>query len=495
MSGEGIGEAIAMVAFAAGAVAWYGLKGAAWLTYHGVKGAAKLTVSAGKAAHAAYVASEAKRRAKALDELKAVEGAMARSTESLLMEIRAAEEESEKLRAAEIRKMDEAWDASLTALESRREDVAAALVELHEFHTKRASELTASLSAATEALDAKLDKECSAMCERTMRTVTKAATEMRKQLDEAEMSIEERKSRYMEHARSCLAQAEAMLALIERNYECEKFQAVEMQLVAARAGIESLKESIASGAAAGASASGAVLLGTVQTLLVQAEQETMRFNRGKARVDEAVADLMKAVESSHVLMPDEEAEELQEFVTEEMDAAFWSEGRLEKIWQQAEALQKKAEAFSAMDDASLLARRAQELRMALMQEYTRTRMLILGKNEVIQMAKKIIAGHAENGWEMSAEPSYLGGDCRRDLRLQFEKDGDTRVVIVMNKYNPATGLYEQQIMRYADEAGLPDEARRRREDEAINASMSAMGVDERLHVKCDLTTAGQKRQA
>lgn len=495
MSGEGIGEAVAMLVFAGGAVAWYGLKGAAWLTYHGVRGAAKLTVAAGKAAHAAYVASEARRRAKALEELKAVEGAMARSTESLLEEISAAEEASEKLRAEAVRKMDEEWDASLAALESKGDHVAEAMVELREFHTKRASELTASLAKATKELEVKLDAECDAMCDRAVKRVTAEAAEAQKKLDEAEMSVEERKGRYLAYASSCLKQAEEILALVERNYECDKFHAVAAELVAVRASIAGLKEAIASGAASGASASGALVMGSVQALAVHAEQATRRFNRDKAEVDEATAKLMQTVEASHELLTEDTPEEVQEFISEEMDAAFWSEGRLEKLWQRAEKLAEKAASFDPRDDATIIAQEARELELELMSEYTRTRMHILGKNEVLKLARKIIESHAENGWEQSEDPAYLGGDCRRELRLAFEKDGDTRVVIVRNKYNPATGLYEQQIVRYADEAGMPDEASRRREDKAINESMSALGVDERLHVTCDNATAGQKRRA
>lgn len=495
MSGEGIGEAVVGLMGGAVVLVGYGIAGAAWLTYHGVRGAVKLAVGAGKMIHSAYVANEERRRAKALEELKAIDGVMARSTESLLMEIRAAEEESEKLRAAEIKRMDAEWDATLTVLESKKDAAAEALLGLHEFHKKRAAELTASLTEATRDLDMKLDAACDAMCERTMKSMESAAAETRKKLEEAGLAIEERQARYMDYARRSLAEAESVIKWVEANYDCDGFADIGVELVAAKSQLAALKEAIASGAAAGASSNAAMAVSAAQQLVIRAERCTTVFNRAKASVDEAVANLMEVVESSRILLPEGSPEELQDFVSEEMDAAFWSEGRLEKLWKEAQTLQARADAFGPRDEAVGIVHRAQELRLQVMSEYTRTRMHVLGKNEVIQLAKKVIEGHAANGWELTEDPSYLGGDCRRDLRLRFEKNGDTRVVIVMNNYNAAIGLYEQQIMRFADEAGMPDEEERRREDEAINSSMSELGVDERLHVVCDSRTAGQKLQA
>ena len=443
------------------------------------------------AARATHEAAEKRRHDEAMKELKEVEGSMARSTESLMKEMREVEKRMEMERRDAMRKLDAEWDASMKEIESKAAHAPEALLALTEFHRKRTAELTGSMAKATKEMELKMDKACREMSMRTEATLAAAGEEMARQIGDAELRAEEREARYASYARKTIAEAEALLSWVKAHYELEKFAFGE--LIETEGALASAKAALESGAAASASGNAAVLAGAVQHLQLQAERRTAAFARSKAMVAEAAAELMDQVEASRELVHEGDPEEMLALVTEETDADFWSEGRLKKLWARAEAAAKDAEELDVRDDADLLAIRIGEIQRELMSEYTRTRLMLMSRHEVLELARKVIAAYEENNWVMSRDPEYAGGDARRSLRLYFVQDGDERMVTIKSSYNPRTGLYEQQLVRHVEESGMPDESKRRADDEAINKTMTELGVRDAMQVTCKGETVGMRK--
>lgn len=442
-------------------------------------------------ARAVHAAAEERRREDAMEALKAVDGDIARSAESFMKEIRTTETRMEEERRAELRRLDAEWDASMKAIESKAKSAPDALLALTDFHRKRSAELTASMAKASKDMELKLGAVCSDMGARTTATLTAAGEKMARMIGEAEIAAEERTARYTAFARTELKKAEDTLAWIKAYYDVDRFAPGE--LAAAEAMIAGVKGSLETGAVAAAASDAAMAIGMVQQLHVTVELCTSAFARSKARLAEAAAMMMDQAEASRVLLHPGDPEELEEFVTDETDADFWSEGRLQKLWDRAEEARREAEDFDPRGDAELLALRIGEIQRELMSEYTRTRLMLMSRHEMLQMAKKIIEAHEENGWKISRDPEYVNGDARRSLRLYFVQEGDERMVTIKSRYNPRTGLYEQQLVRHVEEAGMPDEAKRRADDAAINETLTSLGVHDAMKVTCKGETIGMRQ--
>lgn len=483
--------------YAAYKVTTFAVKGAAKLLYHGgkaavagTKAAAAGVSSASAAIREAHAAAEEKRREEALAELKAMDGAMARSTESLLADIRRAEAAAEKERAATAAAMDKRWASALAELEGKADHADEAMLALHEFHTKKAVELDETLRTETAALESRLTTAVSDLTAKTVAKVTATTQAAIEAVDKAAATIEERTARYEAYARQTLAEAEEMLAWLEKHYDCDTY--AEAQLVSARAKIKSTQSSLASGAFKGAAGSAALAASEVQMLYACVEQRTSAFNRAKAELQAASAELMDIAEASRTLLEEGDPEELAEFVTEEYDANFWSDGRLKMLWEDAAALQARAEALTYTrgysDEADALALDLARARQALLSEYTRTRLHVVSRLNVIQFAQTTIESYQENGWEMVEAPSYTRDDPRSELHLAFVRGGTRRDVFVRNLYDQASGMYKQEILCHVEEDGIPDEEERREDRDATNASMKKRGVT--TGASCVQSTAG-----
>lgn len=481
MSFEGVGLVVALLIYGAVKMTQFAAESIGRMHR---KSAAKKAA----AARAAHAEAERIRRDEAERELRAMDTDLARSAGAFMKEMQEAEKRMEAERLETVHKLDAEWDASIREVESKADKAPEALTALHDFHKKRTAELTASMAKATETMELKLKAECNAMCLRTTEKLNTAAAEMTHKIDEASATVEERNARYESYARKTLAEAESMLAWIRAHYDLDKLAAPE--LIETETLLEGVRSALAGGSVAAAAGNAGLAAGSVQNLHMQAERRTAAFARGKCRVAEAVAEMMDQVEASRELLHPGDPEELQELVTEETDADFWSEGRLKKLWERAQELQAQAEAFDVKDDAAIMTLHINEVQRALMSEYTRTRMMLLSRHDVLELAKKVIASHEENDWEMSRDPEYAAGDARRSLRLYFTKDGDERMVTIKSRYNPHTGLYEQQLVRHVEESGIPDEAKRRADDEAINRSLTEMGMPSSMKVTCKGETIG-----
>lgn len=483
--------------YAAYKVTAFAVKGVAKLIYHGTKAAVSGTKaaatgakSAAAAIREAHAASEEKRREEALAELKAMDGMMARSTESMLAAIRTAEETAEKDRIATEAAMDERWAEALAAMEGKAEHADEAMLALHDFHTKQAVKLTESLRTESAALESRLNTAVSELSAKTVKEVSDSTQAAMDAVEKAALTVEERNARYDAYARQALDEAKAMLDWVEKHYDCATY--ANAQLISARAKIETAKRSLTEGACKIAAGNAALAAAAVQELYALAEQRTAAFNRTKAALQAAAAELMDVVEASHTLVEEGDPAELAQFVTEEYDADFWSEGRLQKLWDRAASLQACADRIAYgsgySDEADAIAVEMASVRQALLSEYTRTRLHVASRHHVLRYAQTTVESYKENGWTVAAVPSYTLPDPRSDLHLVFVRGTTRRDVFIRNMYDPATGMYKQQIIRHVEEAGIPDEKKRRSDSAEIDASMKRRGVN--ATSQCVQSTAG-----
>lgn len=483
--------------YAAYKVTTFAVKGAAKLLYHGgkaavagTKAAAAGASSAAAAIREAHAAAEEKRREEALAALKAMDGEMARSTESLMAEIRKAEATAEAEHKAAADAMDKRWADALAAMESKADHADEAMLALHEFHTKKAVELTDSMRAESAALESRLTTAVSDLSAKTAAAASASAKAALDAVEKAAATVEECNARYESYARQTLAEAEEMLAWLEKHYDCDTY--AKAQLIAARAKVKATAADLADGAFKTAAGSAALAAAEVQMLYAYAEQRTSAFNRTKAALQATAAELMAAVEASHTLLDEGDPEELAEFVTADYDANFWSEGRLQRLWEKAADLQARAESLTYgsgySDEADAIAVELGQTRQALLSEYTRTRLHVVSRHHVIRFAQTTIESYEENGWEMVEAPSYTMDDPRSDLHLAFVRGGTRRDVFIHNIYDHATGTYKQQTIRHVEEEGTPDEAQRRSDSAEIDASMQRRGIN--APSKCVESTAG-----
>lgn len=494
MSGVGVGGALLMLLVAGAGTAvliaggLYVASGLVYIAYKGITGV-------GKAISRAYASSEAERRAKAAREFEAVSGELASIMAKRQKELTAMEEAADAKFNAAAETMEAGWravGADMTSAEVRMDE---ALVAMQDFFTARASALNTSFVQETREFERMTSEACSRLSEQVISQVEEDTKQMMAALDSAERTIEERDAEYMAYARRMYNEAKGLLAVLREQYDCGRFAAAELKMV--EAALQSTETALASGLGREAAGHAASASQQAQILHIYAEQRTSQFNREKMLVEQAMATLRETVELSRNLEGDgSDKANLADWLAEG-DASFWSEGRLDALWKQVAELQSKAEGFTYGGPTAALAivHRAEELRLSLIREYSRTRMHVLSKESVLDLAGKLIAAHEEAGWTVEEDGAFLRDDCRNDLRIVFTKNGDERVVIIRNRFDPAVGAYTQQIVRFAEEAGEPDEESRRAEDELINEALSAQGVPEEMHVKCDMNTYGQQHLA
>ena len=194
---------------------------------------------------------------------------------------------------------------------------------------------------------------------------------------------------------------------------------------------------------------------------------------------------------------------LDEYVSEKEGhgAAFWSNDRLPKLWDEAQAKIRQAEGFTygahSINDAVTLAAELEELSQRMEQENSRVRAFLMSRICMSKMAGDAIASMKENGWTLT-EASYQRDaqgceDARRPMQLVFKRDDDEMTIIIYDEYDEATGQYKQGLTRLANEAGVVSEHDRQEEDKRISQSMQNRGY-EGFHLTCDQSTVGLKKK-
>ena len=484
MSGTGIGEAVALLLYGTGKLAAYAIGGAAWLTYHGVKAGAKLI-------HEAYVANEARRRRNALEELQGVKSEMARVAEIQLEEIKKLELEADKSFEAAATEMENGWKRSASLTDKAELHIDDALDEMVEWFAAQEAALKTSFERETKKYSEATASACDKISAKIIAQTAERSKKAMEALEEAEDTLKSQEERYHTYASRTLMEAKELLEVLQRTYDCEKFAPGE--LAAAKAALEETEKQIKKDMFEAAAGNASIAAQNVQFLQLYAEQRTSQFAREKMLVEHAMAELAETVRASHDLAGSSTSPEIKEWL-KEGDASFWSEKRLDSLWTKAEALQKKAETFAYQGTVSFqaLVHEMQELRLQIIREYNRARLHVASRESVMELAQQMIKAHQTAGWEMAEDATFLGGDCRNDVRLVFCKNGDMRIVLIHSTYDKCAGVYTQQIIRFAEEAGQPDEKVRLEEDTLINQALSDQGVPASMQVHCDSSTFGQK---
>ncbi len=484
MSGTGVGNAVALLLYGAGKIVIYGVGGTAWLAYHGVKASAKVI-------HQAYVANEARRRRNALEELRSVESGLARIAEHQLVEMEALETEMDKSFETATAEMEKGWERSLELTKKAEVHMDEALVGLHEWYDAQEKMLKTSFDRETRKYAEMTAAACERISARIMTETADRAREAMEALEGVEDTIRAKEERYRAYASRTVREAREMLEFLQRTYDCDTFAAGE--LVAAKSSLEEAEAQLEKGMMEAAAGSASIASQNVQFLQLYAEQRSSQFAREKMLVERTMSELAETARASHDLLGDCDAPEIEAWLREG-DASFWSEKRLDALWEKADGLARQAEQFSGHGTVSAMAliHAAQELRLQIIREYNRTRLHIASRENTMELAQQLMDAHETAGWTMTEDGTFLGGDCRNDVRLTFRKKNDLRVVMIHNAYDAEAGVYTQQLIRFAEEEGEPDEAARQAEDDLINQALSGQGVPESMQVHCDTSTLGLK---
>ena len=505
MSGHGTGDSVV------GSLIGGLIGGAIYLAFGAVYLLGKGIIEGGKLIYNAHKKAVEKRREEERRALEKLEGELGRAAlerhDRMVAAEKAAAETAEKARErleaealASSRRIDEAGDS----IEAMLKEMPAFIASFE----RRAEE---SAKVEIEAFNASMDASMKAASAEVAAAVDSDAAAMGVKMDRLEAEIEGRVETYRNYARKALRESEELLDALKKSYDCEAVASGSYN--ALKEHIASLRDALDKGDAVGAASFAGIVARETQMLQVELEHKTSMLEQAKASLAAAAAELDAYVKASRELAGDGAPEAVAMFVDEECDAAFWSEGRLPKLWKDVEALKARIAAFGVNDleAASGLLIEARMKGAALQRETFRTRNHVLSRVSMIGMIDDIVDSMAEIGWETVAwddegtvviyaklnpatdhyEPS---DDPRADLVLRFRNDmGDVRTVVLHNEFDPDAGTYVQTMYRFCHEEGMPDEMERADVDEQFREALERINPKvAALAPTCDADTRGQK---
>ena len=503
MSGEGAGIIMGILGIAAFGTVIAAI-GAVILAGGAIYLAGRAAIGAGKGIYAAHKAAEERRLAKARAELEAVTGALKETALERHEEMKKAEASLAAAYEHEVErreKMMEEAHSKVVKAERRMEDL---VLELPKFYETRERDIRDAIDREISSFTRDLEKACDDIAAQATASMTEKKRESLARLDAAFADIEARKQAHLDYAMDVKLSAESLLKALQKSYEIEKYASAEYAAVqtAAEQLAELMKDPNEAKAKSAAN-SAAMLAERVQILQVRLEQRTATFNHQKKMLEARLAELKGIAEATHDLKADDKEGILDPYVSEECDAAFWSEGRLTKLWDKAKELEEKVKEFQYTtsrvgqeSDAALLAFELDNTRMALEREHARVRALLMSKVFISKIAGDMIESMTEMGWELAEEPFYHKNaageeDERMPIELKFERDGDKMSVILYDEYDEKTGQYRQGVRRLSNEAGMADEKKRHEEDAQVTEKMRKRGHKD-FTMTCKKSTEGKK---
>jgi len=271
--------------------------------------------------------------------------------------------------------------------------------------------------------------------------------------------------------------------------------------------LQQLEKNLTDGNYGSAAMTGGRFIQQLQTLHIVLEQKTAHYNHMKMQLERAAAELDSVEKASHEIAGEDAYEDIRYYVDEECDAAFWSEGRLPKLWKRAEELRALIAEFGPrdIDMARAWLIELRTLRSKIEAEHARTRQHVASRAAVDQLVDAADDSMYELGWERTEDPEYVvlnertgcyevTGDPRGAVRLRYRNAaGDERTIIVRNEYDPRYGTYVQNFVRFCNEDGTPDEHVRAQDDIAFNLAIAKrVKIPADAGIKCDGDTVGQK---
>lgn len=496
MSGAGAGIVFGVIAIAAlGPIIL--AAGLAILAGGAIYAAGKAGIAIGKGIYAAHKAAEAKRVERARAELETVKGELREIAISRCESLKSAEEALALDYEKAVEEREKRMETARSRLAEADMKMDKLVLELPKYFEARQKSIREDVEKEINRFTASLDEKCSELINQASSSMESKRKEILEKLDAVSESLETKRNAYITYARDILLSAKSMFDALKKSYDCELYALTELQAVEST--MEQIEKLLADSNVANARSAvmiAGMLSERVQILQVRVEQRTATYNNQKAMLEARMGELGKIVEATHNLTADDKEGILKPFVTEETDAVFWSENRLQLLWDKADKLKEKVDTFQYtkhMNDqsAAILAVELDELRLALEKEHTRERAFLLSKVMLSKMAGDVIASEQELGWELIEEPFYHNDDMRLPIELVFERDGDTKQIVLADEYDEEIQQYKQIVHRYLKEEGQVDERKRQEEDDALTKKMQALGHKD-FRMACDKSTTGKK---
>ncbi len=498
MSFEGIGALIAgaFIIAVAGPVIVAGTAAllAGGATYLVVKGG----VSAGKALYRAFVSGQAERQARVRRDLSQVQGSLGEAAR-----------EQQKAMERILEKGNQACEEAIRERERQMEDAQRRLEKVRD--PGRAEEmLTAMLRQSAQAVDSVVRAEVSGFedslrkgCEEAGRQAAERVRAGKEafaaDIARVQRSLDEKNERCRQYAESIRDEGDKLLRALRANYDCERFALPALRDAEATSG--ELARLIREGNYKAATGVAADYEAQLMELQASVQMSTALYEQRRLSIDIALKELEAVCEAAERFQEDVPAEltaqdgPLEGYVTPERGADYWSGGRMGPLL--AKAARLKEEAASAFEDGRNIPEFVAEIRRQaemIRYEHAKARALLANRVAVGEAAGKVVESMEENGWYLDGDAAYRGGDLRGDLVLTFSDDGgDRRTVVIRTEFDEMTGKYMIRIVRYAFEKGIPDEDERKRQDDALNASLEARGVTGAA-VGCNRKTLGVSKR-
>ena len=492
MSGAGGIELIAGVFVLAG----YLVKGAVYLAGGAIYLAAKGAVAAGRAVYNAHKAREEKRLKEAKEELSHVQGeiqkmALARHEE--LAEAEAQMTKQYELAVDEREKKMEEAHKKLEGADRKMEEVA---MELPKYHAERQKAIQEHVEAEVASFSRGMDSVCQKMNKQIETSVEEKKKDALKKLDAVDERLTSKETAYRSYILETKAGAESLLAALKSSYDVPLYAGVELGVIEEE--IKSLDDLLKRGDAASLRAAvgvAATLEGRVLSLQVLCERRTAEFAHQKAVLEARCAEVQKMVEATHDLKADSAEGTVDQFVTEEHDADFWSGGELGRLWKEAEEKMEQIRKMTYKDgqNPAILAKELEAIQQRMEQVHARTRAFMLSKQVLAKMAKDTIASMKENGWKVIGLRNK-GDDPRQPIEIVFTRGEDEMTVILYDEFDEELQQYKQGLTRLCNEAEEVSEQKREEEDRRFSEAMQRRG-HKGLQVTCDKKTVGTKQSA
>ena len=499
MSGTGVGEVLGVLVGAA----YLGGKlviGAAYLAGKSLYLAGKGAIIVGKGVYKLHKANQNRRLRKAQEEFIAVEGELGKIARDRMLKMATMEQklfqDYEEAVDDREKRLEKSYEA-LTGTETKLEDVALALPD---YYSKKVKAINKEIDSEIGHFSDDMNELCNTMVQDISQHIEQKKQSTKKTLDSIEKRMDERIAGWKSEAQLALDESSSLMNVLRKNYDCKTFAPTELEIAEEQE--KKVREYLASDNEAyirAAAMAAADLEERALILQVRAEQRTAIYEHQKAVLEAKAAELKKVAEATHDIIG-ESGSALSEYVTEEQDANYWSEGRLSKLWDEADALAKKVDSYSYQDgqDALILAKDMESLQIAMEQEHARARSFILSRMILSKLALDTIESLKNEGWELVADPEYQitetgEADARMPIILRFERNEDEMEVVLSDEYDETTGQYKQRFTRLSNEKGTVDEHKRQNDDLAFSEAMQRLG-NIGFSVSCDESTSGLKKK-
>ena len=492
MSGAGGIELVLGVFVLAG----YLVRGAVYIAGGAIYLAAKGAFAAGRAIYNAHKNREEKRLKQAKEELSRVQGEIRDMALARHEELAKAETQMRKQYELAVDEREKKMEEAHKKLEGAERKIEEVVMALPKYHEERQKAIREHAEAEVASFSRGMDDVCRKMNEQIETSVEAKKKDALEKLDAVDERLTSRETAYRSYILETRAAALSLMTALESSYDTETYAGVELGVI--REELKTLDELLARGDAASLRAAVGVvatLEGRVLSMQVLCERRTAEFAHQKAVLEARGAELQKMVEATHDLKADSEPGTVDQFVTDEHDADFWSGGELGRLWREAEEKMEQVRRMTYKDgqNPAVLAAELEAIRQKLEQVHARTRAFMMSKMVLAKMAKDAIASMKESGWKVVGLRNQ-GDDPRQAIEIVFTRGEDEMTVVLYDQFDEETRQYKQGLLRLCNEKDEVSEQKREEEDKRFSEAMQKRG-HKGFQIVCDKKTAGTKQTA